>query len=53
MLHRQDIETVTHVVELFGFLQNRIRWHAMHNFLRSNLGFGTRIRTASLHLHCA
>jgi len=35
MLFRQRVKTVTHVVELLNFVQDRIRMHGMHGFLDS------------------
>jgi len=33
MLFRQRVKTVTHVVELLNFVQDRIRMHGVHGFL--------------------
>ena len=35
MLPRQGVKTVTHVVELPNFLQDRIRMHCVHGFPKS------------------
>ena len=35
MLFRQRVKTVTHVVELLNFVQDRIRMHGVHDFLES------------------
>jgi hypothetical protein len=35
MLFRQRVKTVTHVVELLNFVQDRIRMHGVHGFLES------------------
>ncbi len=35
MLFRQRVKTVTHVVELPNFVQDRIRMHGVHGFLES------------------
>ena len=35
MLLRQRVKTITHVVELPNFVQDRIRMHGVHGFLES------------------
>ena len=35
MLFRQRVKTVTHLVELLNFVQDRIRMHGVHGFLQS------------------
>ena len=35
MLFRQRVKTVTHIVELLNFVQDRIRMHGVHDFLES------------------
>jgi len=35
MLFRQEVKTVTHVVELLNFVQNRIGMHGYAAFLRA------------------
>jgi hypothetical protein len=35
MFPRQQVKTVTHVVEVLSFAQDRIRRHEAHGFLKS------------------
>jgi hypothetical protein len=35
MLPRQRVKTVTHIVELLNFVQDRIRMHGVRGFLES------------------
>ena len=35
MLPRQRVKTVTHVVELLSFVQDRIRRHGVRGFLKA------------------
>jgi hypothetical protein len=35
MLFRQRVKTVTHVIELLNFVQDRTRMHVVHGFLKS------------------